>query len=137
MNNKFDELSKILTPTSLHINKAPWFGACLGLLLAVPAPVLRAGTTPGSLTFSDTPLIRNAEGGSEPAVAIAADGTMALTSLWFDYVPPVGAHLWTGPFGSTPVFQGLLDADLQPPSNGTIIGGEDADVDFGVRAHFT
>ncbi len=114
------------------LNRKIRLSACLGLLLAVPAPLLRAGTTPGSLTFSDTPLIRNPEGGSEPAIAIAANGTMAVTSLpWFYRFAPAGTHLWTGPFGSTPLFQGWLDADLQVPGNATIIGGDDADVDFG------
>jgi hypothetical protein len=119
-------LAQRITRNSIRLS------ACLGLLLAVPMPLLRAGTTPGSLTFSDTPLIRNAEGGSEPAIAIAANGTMAITCLpWFYNVTPTGTHLWTGPFGSTPVFQGCLDADLQVPGNMTVIGGGDADVDIG------
>jgi hypothetical protein len=75
--NKFDELASVLNRKSINISQAPWLSACLGLLLAVPAPRLRAGTTPGSLTFSDTPLLRSQEGGSEPAIALAGNGTMA------------------------------------------------------------
>ena len=39
-----------------------------------------AGTVSGSLSFSNTPLLRP-EGESEPAVAVANDGTVAVTGL--------------------------------------------------------
>src|SRR5260370_30584200 len=41
-----------------------------------------------------------------------------------------GTNLWTGPFGATPGFRGIIDAALQQPGR-TEFGGEDADVDFG------
>src|SRR2546422_4025159 len=41
-----------------------------------------------------------------------------------------GTSLWTGPFGATPTFQGIIDAALQQPGR-VEFGGEDADVDFG------
>jgi hypothetical protein len=41
-----------------------------------------------------------------------------------------GTNLWTGLFGATPTFQGIIDAALQQPGK-TEFGGEDADVDFG------
>src|SRR5260370_42366171 len=40
-----------------------------------------------------------------------------------------GKNLWTGPFGATPGFRGIIDAALQQPGR-TEFGGEDADVDF-------
>jgi hypothetical protein len=89
-----------------------------------------ASTITGSLTFSNTPLIRP-EGESEPAIAIARDGTMAITGLQWLFDPSFfGTHLWTGPFGSTPSFRGLMDANLQQ-SGKEVFGSEDADVDIG------
>jgi hypothetical protein len=38
--------------------------------------------------------------------------------------------LWTGPFGSTPTFQGLLDAGLPQPAR-SVFGSGDADIDIG------
>src|SRR6266496_3085708 len=89
-----------------------------------------AATIPGSLSFSNTPLLRP-EGESEPAISAAADGTLAITGLQWLFDPNMyGTHLWTGPFGSTPTFRGLLDADLQKPGK-TIFGSGDADIDLG------
>src|SRR5213594_3266285 len=89
-----------------------------------------AGTVSGSLSFSNTPLIRP-EGESEPAVAVANDGTVAVTGLQWLFDPSFfGTHLWTGAFGSTPTFRGLVDADLEQPGK-TVFGSGDADVDFG------
>jgi hypothetical protein len=39
-------------------------------------------------------------------------------------------HLWTGSFGSTPTFQGLIDANLQQAGRG-VGGGADGDIDMG------
>ena len=98
-------------------------------LLASSNPAL-AATSPGSLSFSNTPLLRP-EGESEPAISAAADGTLAITGLQWLFDPnSYGTHLWTGPFGSTPTFRGLLDADLQKPGK-TIFGSGDADVELG------
>ena len=96
-------------------------------LLVVPAS---AATNLGNFNFSNTPLLRP-EGESEPAISIAGDGAMAVTGLQWLFDPNnFGTHLWTGPFGTTPAFQGLLDADLQKPGK-QIFGSGDADVDIG------
>jgi hypothetical protein len=89
-----------------------------------------AATLPGALTFTNTPLSLP-EGGSEPAITIASDGTMAMTGLQWLFDPSFyGTHLWTGPFGSTPTFRGLIDAELQKPGK-SVFGSGDADVDLG------
>ncbi len=89
-----------------------------------------AATTAGKLNFTNTPLLRN-EGESEPAISIGSNGMMAITGLQWLFDPNFfGTHLWTGQFGSTPTFQGLIDASLQKPSK-QIFGSGDADVDLG------
>jgi hypothetical protein len=89
-----------------------------------------AATSPGALSFSNTPLLRP-EGESEPAISVSADGTLAVTGLQWLFDPSFfGTHLWTGPFGTTPTFRGLVDANLQKPGK-TIFGSGDADVDLG------
>ena len=89
-----------------------------------------AGTVSGSLSFSNTPLLRP-EGESEPAVAVANDGTVAVTGLQWLFNPSFfGTHFWTGPFGSTPTFQGLLDSGLRQPGK-IVFGSGDADFDIG------
>jgi hypothetical protein len=81
---------------------------------------------PGSLTFTNTPLLRP-EGDSEPAISIGPASTMAITGLrWLAF----GTNLWTGPTGSTPTYRGVIDAALQQPGR-TVLGGGDADVDLG------
>jgi hypothetical protein len=82
-------------------------------------------TSVGSLSFTNTPLLRP-DGSSEPAISIAGNGTMGVTALDFGG----GTDLWTGPFGSTPTFQGIVDAALKQPGR-VVFGGGDADVDFG------
>ena len=96
--------------------------------------ILALATAPSAvaepLSFSNIPLIRP-EGGSEPEIAIASDGTMAMVGLQWLFVPnSFGTHLWTGPFGFTPVFQGLIDAALQQPGK-VVFGSGDADVSIG------
>ena len=92
---------------------------------------LIASTVPGSLTFTNTPLVRPEEGVSEPAISIAANGTMAITGLQWLFDPNFfGTHYWSGPFGSTPTFRGLLAATLQTPGK-AVFGSGDADVDLG------
>jgi hypothetical protein len=101
-------------------------GAIAGLTLAALVASSAAAATP---SFTNTPLLRPA-GGSEPAISIAGNGTMAITALQWLFDPTsVGTYLWTGPFGATPTFQGLLDANLQQPAK-NLFGGEDADVDI-------
>jgi hypothetical protein len=99
----------------------------LAILAALPAS---AGTIPGSLTFSNNALIRP-EGESEPAIGIANNGTMAVTGLQWLFNPSFfGTHLWLGPFGSVPSFEGLLDSGLRKPGK-IMFGSGDADFDIG------
>src|SRR5258708_12334371 len=100
----------------------------LGISLT-PALAAFAGTSAGNLSFTNTALIRP-DGNSEPEISIANNSTMAIVALgWLSF----GTSLWTGPFGSTPTFQGLIDAALQR-SGKQVFGGEDADVDMGTTA---
>ncbi|MEP6742634.1 MAG: sialidase family protein [bacterium] len=104
--------------------------ALVFILVALSISLASAGTVSGILTFSNTPLVRP-EGDSEPAISIAADGTMAITGLQWLFDPNFfGTHLWTGPFGSTPTFRGLIDASLQKKGK-QVFGSGDADVDLG------
>lgn len=75
------------------------------------------------ISFTNTALLRP-DGSSEPAISVGADGTMAVSALsWQNFF----THAWKGPFGSTPAFQGEIDADL-----GTRVGGGgDADIEIG------
>ena len=103
------------------------FSCLLIFALAIPA---FAGTISGNLTFSNTPLLRP-EGESEPAIAISANGTMAVTGLQWLFDPNFfGTHLYVGPFGSTPAFEGLLDSELFHPGK-IVFGSGDADLDIG------
>ena len=102
----------------------------VSILAALTVSLVSAGTLTGGLTFSNTPLLRP-EGDSEPAISIAADGTMAITGLQWLFDPNFfGTHLWSGPFGSTPTFRGLIDASLQKRGK-QVFGSGDADVDLG------
>jgi hypothetical protein len=99
--------------------------AVLGVVIATVLVAFSA-TTNGSLTFTNTQLLRH-DGNSEPEISIAGDGTMGIVGLgWLIN----GTSLWTGPFGSTPTFQGVIDASLQQPGK-RVFGGGDADVDMG------
>ncbi|HYM12410.1 MAG TPA: hypothetical protein VEU62_16860, partial [Bryobacterales bacterium] len=99
-------------------------------ILAASAASAFAATTNDGLTFSNTALLRP-EGVSEPEIAISSNSTMAIVGLQWLFDPFFfGTHLWTGPFGSTPSFQGLIDAGLQQPGK-IILGSEDTDVDLG------
>jgi hypothetical protein len=88
-------------------------------------------TVPGSLTFSNTPLV-TPQGNSEPEIAVGTIGstdTVAAAALnWSGF----GSNLWTGPFGSStpPQFQGPIDTALQQPGK-TVLGGGDVDLDIG------
>jgi hypothetical protein len=98
------------------------------MIIVITAMVtsVSAATTPGSLTFSNIPLLRN-DGDSEPAISIASNGTMAITGLSWQLF---NTNLWTGAFGATPTFAGVVDAGLQK-SGKRVFGGGDADVDLG------
>src|SRR5437667_12597933 len=74
-----------------------------------------AGTVSGGLSFSNTPLLRP-EGESEPAVAVANDGTVAVTGLQWLFNPSLlGTHFWTGTFGAKQTFQHLIGSGLRQP----------------------
>lgn len=96
--------------------------------LAVALTIAAAAIASGSPTFTNTPLLQP-KGDSEPALTIGADGTMAISGLrWLrptldDFV----TNVWKGPFGSTPAYQGPIDANIAPG----VVGGEDADIDLG------
>src|SRR5689334_12895751 len=75
-----------------------------------------------ALSFTNTPLLQPG-GSSEPAISISASSTMALSGLsWTQFF----TNVWKGPFGSTPAFQGQIDADI-----GKSVGGGDADIEIG------
>ena len=96
-----------------------------------PRTAARVAAAARSLSFTNTPLLRP-DGNSEPEIAIAGNGTMAMVGLSLGLAADkqFGTSLWTGPFGATPTFQGIIDAALQQPGR-VEFGGEDADVDFG------
>lgn len=102
--------------------------SAMNVVGAVVLVALIAGavTIPGSLTFTNTPLLRP-EGDSEPAISIGPANTMAITGLrWLAF----GTNLWTGPTGSSPIYRGVIDAALQQPGR-SVLGGGDADIDLG------
>jgi hypothetical protein len=96
------------------------------MALAIGMTGASAATSPGSLSFTNSALL-TPDGNSEPAIAIARNGGMAITGLsWLEF----GTNLWTGQFGSTPTLRGKIDTTLQKPGK-RIFGGGDADVDLG------
>ena len=101
------------------------------IVIAAMVTSVSAATTPGSLSFSNTPLLQP-NGDSEPAISIGSDGTMAITGLpWIrTSFADFATRLWTGPFGSTPTLQGGMDTALLQPGK-TVVGALDADVDIG------
>ncbi len=105
----------------------------------LPTASTTAATGAGRLSFTNAPLVRP-DGNSEPEISIASNGTMGMVGLSLGLAADMqfGTNLWTGPFGSTPTFQGIIDAALQQPGR-IEFGGEDADVDFGSTGtlHFT
>jgi hypothetical protein len=107
-----------------------WLGGILGVSV-LAALVAFGSTSIGSLTFTNT-LLQRPDGDSEPEISIAANGTMAMVGLSLGLASDMqfGTNLWTGGFGATPTFQGVIDGALQQPGR-TEFGGEDADVDFG------
>lgn len=85
-----------------------------------------SGLTIGpAFTGSGTP--SNSTGDSEPAIAFADDGTMAVDGLgWL----PFQVNVWTGSFGSTPSYFGGLDQVVPSHGNRLTLGDEDADIEF-------
>ena len=110
--------------------------AIVTLSLAVKAPA-KPSPAPKS-AFTITPLLLP-NGTSEPEISIGLDGTMGMVSLQWLFDPSnFGTDLWTGPFGATPTFQGVIDGALQHPGK-SVFGAGDADVDIGSsgRLHAT
>ena len=100
------------------------------LTLSVAVKVPAKPSAPPKSAFTITPLILP-NGTSEPEISIGLDGTMGMVSLQWLFDPSnFGTDLWTGPFGSTPTFQGVIDAALQHPGK-SVFGAGDADVDIG------
>src|SRR2546430_6797881 len=99
-----------------------------------PRTAARAAAAARSLSFTNTPLLRP-DGNSEPEIAIAGNGTMAMVGLSLGLAAEkrFGTSLWTGPFGVTPTFHGIIDAALQQPGS-VGFGGADADLDLAPTA---
>jgi hypothetical protein len=86
-----------------------------------------AGTSIGSLTFTNTPLILP-KGSSEPEIAFQGN-FMGIVSL--GWLNPFGTQLWTGDFGATPAHLGAIDSALTKAGFAVVFGGGDADIDIG------
>src|SRR5438046_1803188 len=88
-------------------------------------PLIAIGQIPPGFTTAPTP---NSTGDSEPAIAFADDGSMAVDGLgWL----PFQVNVWRGSFGSTPAYFGGLDQLIPTNGQGRIaLGDEDADIDF-------
>ena len=113
----------------------------LGAAAAAAALAAAAAVSASAATFSNTPLIAtgtlpagfttaptaNSTGDSEPAIAFANDGTMAVDGLaWI----PFQVNVWRGVFGSTPSYFGGLDQLVPSRGNRLALGDEDADIEF-------
>src|SRR5437879_5899249 len=107
---------------SLVASLAAWGLSCSDQSGPGPVSMDRVGGRSSAPSFSKPPLLRP-DGASEPAISVGLDGTMALSGLsWTQFF----TNVWKAPFGSTPVFQGQIDAHI-----GKSIGGGDADLDVG------
>jgi len=120
VNNTAKSASATITVTAAASPAA----AAVSVSMALP---LIAGTTSGTLTFSNTPLLLPF-GSSEPEIASNAS-LMAITSL--SWSAPNGTQLWSGNFGATPNLQGSIDSALSKAGFAVVFGGGDADVDLG------
>lgn len=109
------------------------------LAVAITASVAGASTA----TFSNQPLFGSwdptgtgltiapdptSSGDSEPAIAFASDGTMAVDGLaWL----PFQVNVWRGSFGTTPTYLGGVDSNVPVPGNGRLgLGSGDADIEI-------
>jgi hypothetical protein len=131
--NRWFNRNRLLSHLRIASATALLFTAVAIALLAttVPATYVSAkqldGTVLGAISFSNT-VLQRPDGDSEPAISIHQDGTMAMTALsWQLFV----TNLWSGPFGSTPLYRGAVDSALQLPGKRLVFGGGDADVDLG------
>ncbi|HEY6961631.1 MAG TPA: hypothetical protein VI408_07065 [Gaiellaceae bacterium] len=76
------------------------------------------------LTIAPDP---TSSGDSEPAIAFANNGAMAVDGLgWL----PFQVNVWRGTFGSTPSYFGALDQTVPSHGNRLTLGDEDADIEF-------
>src|SRR5262249_23058387 len=107
-----------------HLNR---IGVALLLATVLCTVPLQAETVPGSLTFTNDPLLLPL-GSSEPEIAFNGN-LMAIVSL--GWLSPFGTQLWTGNFGSTLNFHGAIDSTLTKAGFAVVLGGGDADVDLG------
>lgn len=119
VNNATTSASATITVTA-----ASPAAAAVSVSMALP---LSAGASPGTPTFSNTPLLLPI-GSSEPEIAFNGH-LMAITSLGWLF--PFGTQLWTGDFGSAPNLQGPIDSALTKAGFAVVFGGGDADVDLG------
>lgn len=77
--------------------------------------------------FSGSGTPSNSSGDSEPAVAFAADGRMAVDALaWL----PFQDNVWMGAFGSAPSYFGGLDQAISIEGTRLGFGSLDADIEF-------
>jgi hypothetical protein len=111
-----------------HVPSAKYLFVFVAIIVALVISFSTAFASPatssiGSFNFTNTPLLRP-DGGSEPAVSIGSDGTMAVSGLSWQLFQ---TNIWEGTFGSTPVFQGPIDAAIK----NRVGGGGDADIDLG------
>jgi len=126
-------------------NKGLWVFGVAVVALALTASIAGASTTSFSNTtlfgtwdptgsgliigpaFSGSGTPSNSSGDSEPALAFANNGKMAVDGLaWL----PFQDNVWTGTFGSTPSSFGALDQAISIHGNRLGLGSEDADIEF-------
>jgi hypothetical protein len=122
----------------MRVGKRLWVLSVTVGALALSASIAGASTA----TFSNKTLfgtwdpsgtgltiapVANSSGDSEPAIAFANDGSMAVDGLgWL----PFQVNVWRGTFGSTPSYFGALDHIVPSHGNRFTLGDEDADVEF-------
>ncbi len=105
----------------MHSKKVSLLGLVLVVTLVLPAIVQGGKST--TLSFTNTPLLQP-NGDSEPELSIGQDGTVVYVALSFTQF---FTNTWKGSFGTTPAFQGAIDAAIK----NEVGGGGDADVDVG------
>src|SRR5689334_21118431 len=98
--------------------KRTWMVVLAGVLVAVTFCGVSDAAAPGP-HFSNLPLLRP-EGGTEPAISIGGDGTMAITALNMTYPLEFAfTNLWKGPFGGVPAYQGPIDRRIEGSYGGS------------------
>jgi hypothetical protein len=117
---EFTMKDRLLSPKQAFVLVA----IILALVVVSSTAFASGGTTIGQLSFSNTPLLRP-KGDAEPAISIGHDGTMVISGL--SLLRSHQTNIWQGAFGSTPAFQGPIDATIKSG----VGGGGDADVDIG------